>query len=168
MLPGIIIKPLKRQPDERGSFTEVYRKGWTDLFQEKDTPAQANLSVTYPGIIRAWHRHLKGQNDYFLALQGSIKICAYDDKTSELNEVISTEQVLQAVRMPGNYWHGFKALGNKPAMLLYFTTNQYDSANPDEERRPWNDQTIIPKLINGDKTDPRVGKSWDWNKPPHK
>jgi len=168
MLPGIIIKPLKRMSDERGSFTEVYRKDWKDLFQENDAPAQANLSMTYPGIIRAWHRHLLGQTDYFFALKGAVKICAYDDKTSELAEVISAEQNLQAVRMPGNYWHGFKAVGNEPAILLYFATNQYEYAKPDEERRPWNDQTLIPKSINGNNADPRAGKPWDWNYPPHK
>ena len=76
--------------------------------------------------IRAWHRHLRGQTDYFLALKGAIKICAYDEKTGELNEIISTGQDLQIVRVPGHYWHGFKVVGNKPAMLLYFTTKLYD------------------------------------------
>lgn len=168
MLNGIVVKTLKRVPDERGSFTEVYRKDWRDLFSEKDTPAQANLSETYPGIIRAWHRHTRGQTDYFLALRGAIKICAYDDNTGELNEIVSTQQNLQAVRIPGYYWHGFKAVGNKPALLLYFTTQLYDPVDPDEERRPWNDKTLIPKSINGNKSDPRTGKPWDWNFPPHK
>jgi dTDP-4-dehydrorhamnose 3,5-epimerase len=167
MLKGITIKPIKRFSDERGFFTEVMRKDWKDLFAE-DKIAQANLSVTYPGVIRAWHRHLRGQTDYFIALKGAIKICAYDEKTKELNEIISTDQDMQIVRMPGHYWHGFKAVGNEQAMLLYFTTNLYDYANPDEERRPWNDPTLIPKSINGKKSDPRVGKTWDWNQPPHK
>jgi dTDP-4-dehydrorhamnose 3,5-epimerase len=167
MLKGIRIKPVSRYPDERGFFTEVMRKDWKDLFAE-DTIAQANLSFTYPNIIRAWHRHLKGQTDYFLALKGSIKICAFDEKTEEINEIISSGLDLQVVRMPGHYWHGFKALGNEPAMLLYFTTNLYDPANPDEERRPWNDPTLIPKLVNGKKDATRVGKPWDWNIPPHK
>jgi dTDP-4-dehydrorhamnose 3,5-epimerase len=167
MLKGITIKPIKRFSDERGFFTEVMRKDWKDLFVE-DKIAQVNLSVTYPGVIRAWHRHLRGQTDYFIALKGAIKICAYDEKTEELNEIISTAQDIQVVRMPGHYWHGFKAVGNEPAMLLYFTTNLYDPANPDEERRPWNDPTLIPKSINGKADDPRVGKPWDWNQPPHK
>ena len=167
MLKGITIKPIKCFSDERGFFTEVMRKDWKDLFAD-DKIAQANLSVTYPGVIRAWHRHLRGQTDYFIALKGAIKICAYDEKTEELNETISTGRDMQVVRMPGHYWHGFKALGNEPAMLLYFTTNLYDYANPDEERRPWNDPTLIPKSINGKKSDPRVGKPWDWNQPPHK
>ena len=145
MLKGIRIKPIRRLPDERGFFTEVMRKDWKDLFEE-DTIAQANLSFTYPNIIRAWHRHLKGQTDYFLALKGLIKICAFDEKTEEINEIVSSALDLQVVRIPGHYWHGFKALGNEPAMLLYFTTNLYDPANPDEERRPWNDPTLIPKI----------------------
>ncbi len=167
MLPGIIIKPLRRMPDERGSFTEVYRKDWKDLL-ENDTPAQANLSQTFPGIIRAWHRHLRGQVDYFIALKGTIKIGAFDEKTHELNEIISSGQNLQVVRMPGQYWHGFKALGDEQVTLLYFTTNLYDPQKPDEERRSWNDPTLIPKIINGKKDDPRIGKPWDWNQPPHK
>ena len=167
MLKGITIKPIKRFSDERGFFTEILRKNWKDLFAE-DKIAQANLSVTYPGVIRAWHRHLKGQTDYFIALKGAIKICAYDEKTEKLNEIISTGQDMQIVRMPGHYWHGFKALGHELAMLLYFTTNLYDYANPDEERRPWNDPTLTPKSINGKADDARVGKTWDWNHPPHK
>jgi dTDP-4-dehydrorhamnose 3,5-epimerase len=53
-------------------------------------------------------------------------------------------------------------------MLLYFTTNLYDVKDPDEERRPWNDPELIPKTINGSKTDERVGQPWNWNQPPHK
>jgi len=167
MLQGIRIKPVSRLPDERGFFTEVMRKDWKELFGE-DTVAQANLSSTYPGVIRAWHRHLRGQVDYFLALKGLIKICAFDDETKELNEVISSALNLQVVRIPGHYWHGFKALGDESAMLLYFTTNLYDPANPDEERRPWNDPLLVPKIINGKKNDVRVSKAWDWNLPAHK
>jgi dTDP-4-dehydrorhamnose 3,5-epimerase len=167
MLPGIRIRPIRRFVDERGFFTEVMRKDWKDLFGD-DVVAQANLSFTYPNIIRAWHRHVKGQVDYFLALQGMIKICAFDDQKKEVSEIISSGFELQIVRIPGQYWHGFKAIGNEPALLLYFTTNLYDSNNPDEERRAWDDPTIIPKILNGRKNDPRVGKPWDWNYLPHK
>jgi dTDP-4-dehydrorhamnose 3,5-epimerase len=167
MLDGIKIKSIKRMVDERGFFCEVMRTDWKDLFGT-DKVAQANHSFTYPDVIRAWHRHLRGQVDYFLVLKGAIKICSYDDKTQELNEVVSSGSDLQVVRMPGHYWHGFKAVGSEPAMLLYFTTNLYNPDDPDEERRAWNDPTIIPKIVNGKKTDPRVGIVWDWNSPPHK
>ena len=167
MLNGIIIKPIKRLQDERGFFAEIMRKDWKDLFGN-DSIVQANLSHTFPGIIRAWHSHVKGQIDYFITLKGTIKICAYDEKSEELDEIISSGQNLQAVRMPGHYWHGFKALGNEPAVLLYFTTNLYDYDSPDEERRSWNDPTLVPKSVNGKKDHPQVGKPWDWNYSPHK
>ena len=167
MLKGIKVKSLKRLPDERGFFTEIMRTDWTDLFQD-EIVTQANLSITYPTVIRAWHRHLKGQTDYFVALRGAIKICAYDEETQGLNEIVSTGKELQIVRMPGHYWHGFKTIGTKPAMLLYFTTRLYDYTDSDEERRPWNDQKLVPKSVNGKKNDPRAGKPWDWDYPPHK
>jgi dTDP-4-dehydrorhamnose 3,5-epimerase len=167
MLEGIIVHPLKRTVDERGSFTEIIREDWKTLLRE-DRFIQANLSTSYPGIIRAWHRHLRTQTDYFIVLKGAIKICAYDEETKELTEIISTSQEPKIVRMPGHYWHGFKTLGDETAFLLYFTTKLYDHNNPDEERRPWNDLNVEPKTINGRVNDPRTGKPWDWNHPPHK
>jgi dTDP-4-dehydrorhamnose 3,5-epimerase len=167
MLKGITLKPLKRNCDERGCFTEIMRKDWKD-FLEEDQLVQTNFSMTYPGVIRAWHRHNRGQIDYFILLKGALKICAYDEETKELDEITSTGLDLQILRMPGEYWHGYKAVGDEPAFLIYFTTSLYDYKSPDEERRPWNDPKIAPQLINGKKDDPRTGKPWDWNQPPHK
>ena len=167
MLKGIIVKPLKRFFDERGSFTELMRTDWKEILGE-DKIVQANFSVSYPEIVRAWHRHLRGQVDYFLVLKGALKICAYEDESQELDEIISTSQNLQIVRIPGHYWHGFKVIGNETAFLLYFTNRLYDYKNPDEERRPWNDPAITPKIINGKKDDPRVGKPWNWFHAPYK
>jgi dTDP-4-dehydrorhamnose 3,5-epimerase len=167
MLKGIAFKPLKRACDERGCFTEIMRQDWKDLLGQ-DQHVQVNFSVTYPGIIRAWHRHNRGQIDYFIVIKGALKICAYDEETRELYEMISTGMDLQVLRMPGHYWHGYKAVGKETAFLVYFTTKLYDYQNPDEERRRWDDPKIVPKLINGKKDDPRTGKPWDWNHPPHK
>lgn len=167
MLEGIVVRQLKRFPDERGSFTEILRTDWKDLLGE-DTLAQANLSMTYPAMVRAWHKHERGQIDYFVAVKGALKICAYDDVTEELDEVISTGENIQIARIPGHYWHGFKVVGVDPALHVYFVNRLYDYGKPDEKRRDWNDSSIVPKLINGKKDDPRVGKPWDWFYPPHK
>ncbi len=158
MLEGIKIHEVKKNIDERGYFGELFRNDWKDLLQG-DEIVQANLSASYPGMIRAWHRHHGGQVDYFIVLQGALKISAYDDIKQEINEIISSEEKPQIVRMPGHYWHGFKNIGDKKAIVLYFTNRLYDYSNPDEERRPWNDNTIIDK---------RTGQIFDWNHPPHK
>jgi dTDP-4-dehydrorhamnose 3,5-epimerase len=67
---------------------------------------------------------------------GALKICAYDDEMQELDEVISTGENTQVVRVPGHYWHGFKVVGNELAMLVYFVNRLYNFKNPDEVRRP--------------------------------
>ncbi|MDR2719982.1 MAG: dTDP-4-dehydrorhamnose 3,5-epimerase family protein [Nitrososphaerota archaeon] len=167
MLEGIRIKSIVRRSDERGFFSEVMRNNWGDLFGDDDI-VQINYSYTYPNIIRAWHRHIRDQVDYFLVLSGSIKLCAFDEQNSELSEIISSGTELQVVRVPGHYWHGFKAIGTEPVVLVYYTTKLYDIADPDEERRVWNDPTIIAQSINGNRSDVRVGKSWDWNAVPHR
>jgi dTDP-4-dehydrorhamnose 3,5-epimerase len=158
--------------DERGVFTEIIRKDWKKLL-ESDEIAQVNFSITQPGIIRAWHRHARGQVDYFLLLKGAIKVCAYDDQENSptkghMIETFLSEYKLQILRIPGKYWHGFKVISPHPAHLLYVVNKLYDYTNPDEERRPWNDLSIVPIAINGNKEDPRVAKPWDWNYPPHR
>ena len=167
MLKGVTLKPLKRFSDERGRFSEIMRQDWKDFLNE-DPIVQANFSTTYPGIIRAWHRHNRGQTDYFTVLKGALKICAYDEATAELDEIVSSGLDLQVLRIPGHYWHGFKVVGNETALLIYFTTRLYNNQTPDEERRSWNDLKIVPKLINGKKDDLRIGKPWDWNCSPNK
>lgn len=166
MLQGIIIKSLKTFHDERGSFTELFKSGWKDVF--KDEILQANLSVSHPGTIRAWHKHDRGQVDYFVTLCGTTKICVFDDSSKELNEIFSSGDNLQVVRVPGHYWHGFKAIGNEPVTLLYFVNKEYDPINPDEVRRPWDDPEVIPLKINDKTEDSRCGKPWNWMAPPHK
>ncbi len=162
-LPGIRSYDLRIIPDERGFTSEALRKDWGELL-EGDGVVQVNMSFTYPGIVRAWHRHLRGQVDCFLVLRGAMKICAHDDREGlptkgKLIEIVASCNKIRLVRIPGIYWHGFKVLGNEPALLIYFVNRLYDYHNPDEERRPWND----PKIM-----DPRTGEPYDWNRIPNK
>jgi dTDP-4-dehydrorhamnose 3,5-epimerase len=162
-LEGVQVRDINKIPDERGFFAEVIRKDWADMFGQ-EWISQMNLSLSYPGIIRAWHRHARGQVDYFLVIQGTMKIVAYDDNKESLTyqkmvEVVASEERLQLVRVPGHYWHGTKTVSSKPSLTIYFVNNVYDYNNPDEERRPWNDSSIM---------DPKTHSSYDWNKPPHK
>ena len=166
MLQGIVVRPLETFADERGFLTEIFKSNLKEIFE--DEIVQANLSITYPGIIRAWHKHERGQVDYFVVIKGAAKVCAYDDESKELNEIFSTGNKIQVVRMPGNYWHGIKAVGDEPTILIYFVNRQYDPNNPDEVRRPWNDPKIVPGKINDRRDDPRCNEPWDWLALPNK
>ncbi len=166
-LEGVKVYELKVLPDERGFFAEALRTDWKEFLGD-DKIVQANISYSYPGIVRAWHRHLRGQIDYFLVLKGAMKICAYDEESKKLVEIVATEKKPCVVRIPGYYWHGTKTVSSEPSLTVYFVTKLYDYKNPDEDRRPWNDPSIVPVEINGNKNDPRCGKPWDWFYPPHK
>lgn len=161
MLPGVRVWDLKTIPDERGVFCELLREDWKGLLDE-DRIMQVNLSTSHPGIIRAWHRHVRGQVDYFLVLSGNMRICAYDDRPEsqtrgQLADFICDGARAQIVRVPGHYWHGTMAIGREDTMLLYFVTRLYDQADPDEERRPWNDPEVL---------DPRTRSPFEWRKIP--
>lgn len=156
-LDGMGVYDIDKMPDERGFFAEIIRTDWKELVNEEIV--QANLSLSYPGMIRAWHRHVRGQVDFFVVLQGSMKIVAYDEGSSKLVEVTASEERLQVVRLPGHFWHGTKTLGTTPSLTLYLHNRLYDYNNPDEQRRPWNDPSVI---------DPRTGHPFDWLRVPFK
>jgi dTDP-4-dehydrorhamnose 3,5-epimerase len=138
LIEGIELRPLKKNVDERGYLCELLRKDWS-IFQEF---AMAYFSVTFPGVVRAWHRHPRTkQQDHMCILQGIGKIVVYDDREKSstkglINEFIIGEDNPTLIKIPGECWHGFKALGVKPVLLVNFPTNMYDNNKPDEERLP--------------------------------
>lgn len=165
-LKGVEVRELALHPDARGFFCELYRQDWSSFFSED--VVQVNLSSTFPGVVRAWHRHARGQVDYFIVISGTVQMCAYEASSHELSCVVASDRLPCIVRIPGHYYHGVQAVGNATALLVYGTTRLYDYKDPDEERLPWNTETIVPSSINGSSFDERVGKPWDWLRPPHR
>ncbi|MFB6186422.1 MAG: dTDP-4-dehydrorhamnose 3,5-epimerase family protein, partial [Halobacteriaceae archaeon] len=68
---------LQVNADERGHLVETFREDWEEYDPE---PAMSYYSLSYPGVIRAWHRHTRGQIDHFVCPQGRIKVAIYDDR----------------------------------------------------------------------------------------
>jgi len=155
---GIKVLTPSQNIDERGFVSEVLRSDWKEFF-DGGFPQQINVSKSYPGVIRAWHKHSRKQVDYFMVQEGKMKICVYDghmDSKSfgKLVELIVSEEKLQIIKVPGHFWHGTKTISKEPSVTIYFINNLYNYKNPDEERLPWNDSSII---------DPRTKKPYDWN-----
>ncbi len=144
--------------DDRGFLGEFFRQDWTDIIPDF-TPKQFLISQSKPGIIRAWHRHLRNQNDLLFVRKGKLKICAYDgNKNSKtfgsLVEIISDSQNPELIFIPGHLWHGTKNIGTVESETIYLINNLYDYKDPDEERKDSNDDSII---------DPKTKKPFDWN-----
>jgi dTDP-4-dehydrorhamnose 3,5-epimerase len=150
-MEAIETKDLKVFPDERGFFSEIMRHDWKEFFGDK-LPVQANLSISYPGMVRAWHKHERGQFDYFVVVKGAMKIVTWNEKTKTIKEVVASDKYLKMVKVDGSNYHGTKTLGTEPSITIYFVSNIYDSASPDEVRKPWDDKEI----------------GYDWNKCPNK
>ena len=170
MIHGVGMVELKKNADERGFFAELIREDWKS-FLEGDHIVQFSLSQSQPDVIRAWHRHTRGQNDYLVCISGTIRCCVYDDRKGsktrgELDEfVLSSMDALWLVRIAGDCWHGYKVISQEPALVLYGVTKLYDHAKPDEERLAWDDGSVIPTSINGRADDSRAGSSYDWGGP---
>jgi dTDP-4-dehydrorhamnose 3,5-epimerase len=144
MIDGVTFRELDVNSDERGHLVEVFREDW-GVYEHK--PKMSYYSLTHPGVVRAWHRHLKGQVDHFVCPRGKVKVGIYDERSGsdtegELNTFIIGEQSHEAIRIPGECWHGFKAIGSTESMLLNFPTELYDYDEPDEERIPYDTDRI--------------------------
>jgi dTDP-4-dehydrorhamnose 3,5-epimerase len=114
----------------------MYRddRGWGlyDVFPML-SEGQINVSMSYPGVVRAFHLHRK-QTDYWTVVQGNLEVCLVPEVGVKELHYLS---VGDRLAITPNIWHGFKVLGNEPATLLYYVTGEYDPKNPDEERRNW-------------------------------
>jgi dTDP-4-dehydrorhamnose 3,5-epimerase len=144
MIHDVEVRDLHVNADERGYLVEMYREDWEEYV---DSPEMSYYSLTYPGVVRAWHRHLRGQIDHFVCPKGRVKVGVYDDREDsptrgELSTFVVGEHNQQVVRIPGECWHGFKAIGDEPAVLVNFPTRLYDYDDPDEERLPYDTDEI--------------------------
>ena len=138
MIDGVEVRELQVNADERGHLVEFFREDW----EEYDPgPAMSYYSLSYPGVVRAWHRHRRGQVDHFVCPSGRIKVGVYDDREGsgtrgEVDEFVIGEHDQRMIRIPGECWHGFKVVGNEQAILINLPTNLYDYDDPDEQRLP--------------------------------
>jgi dTDP-4-dehydrorhamnose 3,5-epimerase len=142
MIDGVYIKRLVRHCDERGFFMEVLRDD-DDLLARF---GQTSYTMSYPGIIKAFHWHRR-QDDLWFVATGSALVVLHDLREGsptrgETQSLITGEQDPALIVIPAGVAHGYKVLGDRPLGLFYHTTESYDRADPDEERIPFDDPAI--------------------------
>jgi dTDP-4-dehydrorhamnose 3,5-epimerase len=142
MIQGVMIKELIKHCDDRGYFMEVLRDD--DNLLERF--GQTSMTLSYPGIIKAFHYHKK-QDDLWFIARGMAQVVLYDLRTdsptyNETQVICTGEHKPMLILIPIGVAHGYKVIGTEPVILLYHTTKSYDSKDTDEERIPYNDPTI--------------------------
>lgn len=129
----------------RGMFKDARGQGVYNVFPSIPE-GQVNISTTYPGVIRAFHRHwyqednwyiVSGQFEVVLAEEYSIPLF---DENGQRDEDVKVHYLGpgESISIPRLVWHGFKVLGTEPGTLLYYVTKKFDADDPDEERAIWN------------------------------
>jgi dTDP-4-dehydrorhamnose 3,5-epimerase len=142
MIEGVKIKEIVTHSDDRGFFREILRDD--DNLLEKF--GQTSQTTSYPGVIKAFHFHKK-QDDHWYVAAGNIQAVLYDLREDsptykETQVVYMGENNPLLLTIPKGVAHGYRVLGNKPAMVFYHTTYSYDRENPDEGRISFDDPKI--------------------------
>lgn len=137
-----MMKPLVKHCDDRGYFMEILRKD-DAIFGEF---GQASLSMSYPGVIKAFHCH-EHQDDIWYFPFGSAQVVLHDlrpqSKSRGRTEVFYMgEERPYLLFIPRGVAHGYRVLGSRPAYIVYFTNLAYDPRQPDEKRIPFDDPAI--------------------------
>lgn len=132
MIEGVIVKPLRQIPDERGKIMHMMRNDDPEFISF----GEIYFSWVYPGVIKGWHLHKKMTLNYAVPF-GAIKLVLYDDRESsptrgECQEIYLGPDNYCLVRIPPTVWNGFKGIGVTPSLVANCSTIPHD---PEEIER---------------------------------
>ncbi len=138
-MPGVLsgVERISLSPhrDERGTFTEVFRKSWdTDVI-----PAQWNVVSSRANVLRGVHAHRR-HADYLLLISGRATVGVHDlrDDSPTNGQGVAIELTAErpeALVIPTGVAHGFYF--HDPSIHVYAVSHEWDPA--DELGCSWND-----------------------------
>lgn len=144
LISGVRVEPFPLWPDDRGYFLEVGRIGKGLIAEYPAASTQVSAALSYPGTIKAFHFHRR-QTDCWVAASGMLQVALVDLRAASptfgvRNTLYIGELRPWQVLIPPGVGHGYKVIGERPAMLVYVTNRFYD---PDDEGRiPYNEPQI--------------------------
>jgi dTDP-4-dehydrorhamnose 3,5-epimerase len=139
-ISDVLIVELGAFADDRGRFTEIFRKEW---FPEVEwNMVQSNRSDSSSGVLRGLHYHHK-QVDYWYVTKGAIRAGLVDLRKSSptfraSQNIDLNERSDMGLLIPTGVAHGFFTITE--ATLFYIVDQYYDG--DDEFGVLWNDPEI--------------------------
>lgn len=117
MIEGVIVRQLKRIPDERGAVYQMFRKDDPEFKHF----GEIYFSLVYPGVVKGWHLHTK-MTLHYAVVYGMIKLVLYDDRKNsvskgKLMEIFTGDDNYSLITIPPLVWNGFKGIGVKTAIV---------------------------------------------------
>jgi dTDP-4-dehydrorhamnose 3,5-epimerase len=145
VIEGVTLTPLARHADDGGNLTELVRlsdgrAAGLDGFIVR----QINYSELGPGVIKAFHLHVRQTDVWYVPPGDRLLIVLLDVRQGSPTEGVRMRLVLgdgtsRLLRIPPGVAHGARNLGAGPGRVIYFTDLHF-SAEPsscDEGRLPW-------------------------------
>lgn len=126
MIEGVIVKPLRQIPDERGKVMHMLRADDPEF----ERFGEIYFSLVYPGVVKGWHRHRLMTLNYAVVV-GMVRLALYDDRPrsptrGELTELFVGDGNYCLVKVPPGIWNGFKGIGTAPAIVANCATHPHD------------------------------------------
>ncbi len=144
LITDVRIDVASLYPDDRGYFMEIARMGQKLVADFPLEQTQVSCALTYSGAIKAFHFH-RYQTDVWAPASGMFQVALVDLRPASPTYGLRNTLYAGALRplqilIPPGVGHGYKVLGDTPAMLVYVTNKIY---NPDDEGRiAYNDPSI--------------------------
>ena len=140
MIDGVKITKKKQFIDERGKIMRMLRVDDEEFVKF----GEIYFSFTYPGAIKAWHKHKKMTLTY-AAISGKIKLVLFDDRKNsptkgKLEEIFLSDEDYFTITIPPLIWNGFKSIENKSAIIANCTDVPH--FEEEIERKDYNDSSI--------------------------
>jgi len=126
-IDGVLVVPLRRIPDERGTIFHMLRR--TDPhFREF---GEIYFTSIYRDVIKGWHRHTDMTLNY-ACIWGRVKLVLYDDRSESPTRGVLMERYLgpddySLVVIPPLVWNGLKGMSDA-ALVANCATHPHDPA----------------------------------------
>ena len=126
MIDGVLVVPLKRVPDERGTVLHMLKRTDPHFIEF----GEIYFSTIYPGVVKGWHKHAEMTLNY-ACIHGRVKLVLFDDREGsptkgELMEVFLGPDGYSLVQIPPGVWNGFKGMGSEMAIVANCCTHPHD------------------------------------------
>ncbi len=129
MIDGVLVVPLKRIPDERGTVLHMLKRTDPHFIEF----GEIYFSTIYPGVVKGWHKHAQMTLNY-ACIHGRIKLVLFDDREGsptkgELMEIFLGPDNHSLVQIPQGVWNGFKGMGSEMAIVANCCTQPHDPSH---------------------------------------
>ena len=136
------VKIIKKNQifDDRGKIMHMLRSDDSNFTKF----GEIYFSVTYPGVVKAWHLHKEMTLNYSV-VSGAIKFVFYDERVDsktkgQIQEIFVSPENYSLIHVPPGIWNGFKCIGINQAIVANCSDIPHDQ-NEIQRIKP-NDNSI--------------------------